>query len=67
MTMKEAIESSTKEAIYALDYGQGPLNLYNCLIPEIEARRSLGQALKERDLRLNYEAKLKFATIELKQ
>ena len=41
MTMKDALESSTKEAIYALDYAN-PLKLYDCLVPEIEAHRQLG-------------------------
>lgn len=49
--MREAMESSTKEAIYALDNGSGPLKLYNCLVPEIEAHRKLGSAVTEKDLR----------------
>lgn len=33
-----AVESSVKEAMYALDM-QNPLQLYDCLIPEIDAYR----------------------------
>ena len=62
--MKEAIESSTKEAIFALDR-QTPLKLFDCLVPEIEAFRQLGQPITEQKFRANYEAKLQYAKVKL--
>jgi len=59
--MKEAVESSSKEAIYALDLNQGPFKIFNCLIPEIEAHRPLGAGLTDKGLRQNYDAQLKLA------
>ena len=55
--MKEAMESPTKEAIYALDRAN-PLKLFDCLVPEIEAYRQLGPAITDRNFRTNYEAML---------
>ena len=40
LTLKEAIEEPTKEAMYAVD-STNPLQLYDCLVPEITAFRPL--------------------------
>ena len=40
LTMKEATESSSKEAMYAMN-DRNPLQLYDCLIPEIDAYRPM--------------------------
>ena len=40
LTMKEATESSSKEAMYAMN-DRNPLQLYDCLIPEITAYRPM--------------------------
>ena len=46
MTMLQAIESSSKEAMYALDE-TNPLSLYDCLVPEITAFRPLGRIITD--------------------
>ena len=38
--MKEVLESSSKEAMYAMD-DTNPLRLFDCLIPEITAYRPM--------------------------
>ena len=40
LTMKEATEYSSKEAMYAMN-NRNPLKLYDCLIPEISAYRPM--------------------------
>ena len=40
LTMKEATEYSSKEAMYAMN-ARNPLKLYDCLIPEITAYRPM--------------------------
>ena len=40
LTMKEATEYSSKEAMYAMN-NRNPLKLYDCLIPEITAYRPM--------------------------
>lgn len=50
-----ALESPTKEAMYALD-ATNPLSLFDCLIPEITAYRPLRLPLTEKQFRVNYEA-----------
>ena len=63
MTMKEAIEFQTKEAMYAMD-STNPLRLYDCLIPEITAYRPTRILYKEQEQN-NYQAKLKLKETEL--
>ena len=40
-----AIESTTKEAVYALDM-RHPMSLFDCLIPELEAYRPIKPRLR---------------------
>ena len=58
------MESSTKEAIYALDETT-PLRLYNCLVPEITAFR-LQKVQTDKEAVVNYAAKLKLKELEFK-
>ena len=57
-TMLKAIESSTKEAVYALD-DYTPFRLYDCLVPELEAHRPLKLPISKYKQRVNHEALLK--------
>ena len=63
MTMKEAIEFQTKEAMYAMD-STNPLRLFDCLIPEITAYRPIRILYKEQEQN-NYQAKLKLKETQL--
>ena len=53
---RHASESSTKEAMYAIDM-HNPLQLYDCLLPEIEAYRPKRVVLhRKKNLETNVEA-----------
>lgn len=63
LTQLKAIESSVKEGIYALDE-HNPLQLFDCLVPEMDAHRPLKLPIsKEKQVR-NNEALLKLKEIE---
>lgn len=61
--MKEVLESSSKEAMYAMD-DTNPLRLFDCLIPEITAYRPMKifRAKKKAD---NFDALYKLKEKEL--
>ena len=46
--MKDALEFSQKEAMYAMD-DTNPLRLYDCLLPEITAYRPYKMTTKEQE------------------
>lgn len=65
MTMLNAIESSSKEAMYALDE-TNPLSFYNCLIPELAVYRPKRlQSFTKAKRTRNGEALLELAEKEL--
>lgn len=62
--MKDAVEFTAKEAMYAMD-STNPLQLYDCLVPEITAYRPL-RILTDDHRERNNLARLKLAETELK-
>ena len=53
LEMRYSLESTTKEAMYAMD-ATNPLKLFDCLVPEVTAYRPMRLPLSKEKYTLNY-------------